>query len=773
MFKGGEQPDDRLRFLESLFDTLPYGVVHQDADGRILAVNAAAERILGQTEEQLLGRRSEDTRWQGIHEDGSPCPGEEHPGMVALRTGKRVDGALLGVLHPPTGEHRWLLIHAEPMFRPGEARPYAVYVTFADVTEARRAKQAEERYHALFRAMAEGVAIHEVLRDASGAAVDYWITDINTQYETILGVRREQVVGKLATDAYGTDAAPYLTEFTTPCSTGQPSRFETWFAPMDKHFLISVAPLDREHFATIFSDISEQKRSRERLEALLRHSPDYVTIIDARGAVMYHSPSAVRVHGWELEDFAGRSGLDFVHPDDRATIQSSLMAVLEDPTRIEHIEFRYATKSGGYVWLETVASNQLQNPDICGIVSNTRDITARKKEEAERAQLEEHLRQAQRMESIGRLAGGIAHDFNNLLTVIQGQASLALIGLDPRDPLTRALEDISRASRSAADLTRQLLTFSRKQVTQPKVVDINEFMTGMARMLRRLLGEDVELNVLPFCLCPTVRTDPTQLEQIVINLAVNARDAMPGGGTLTVETHDLQVGEDVARTHPELKPGDYVLVKVTDTGAGMSSEVKEHLFEPFFTTKAEGKGTGLGLATVYGIVMQNGGSIEVHSELGHGTSFHVALPAVNEGATASLHDLPADHLRKGSETILLVEDQDLVRDMVASLLERLGYRVIVHSNGADALLAAEMFDGIIHLLLTDIVMPGMNGRELARKLRPIRPEIRVLYTSGFADNVMTRADDLEPGSRFIAKPFGPVELARRIRETLETSLTAS
>jgi len=770
MFRGSDPPEDRSRFLETLFDTLPYGIVEQDAEGRIVAANAAAQRILGVPAELLIGLSSEDPRWQGIHEDGTPWPGEDHPAVVAVRTGKPVDGALLGVLHPSSGEYRWLLVHAEPVFRPGEATPYAAYATFVDVTDLRRAKVAEERFQALFRSMAEGVALHEVLRDETGAPVNYRITDINPQYESIVGVQRNRVIGKLATEAYGTSQPPYLAEFTAPCSTGQPGRFETYFAPMDKHFQISVAPLDREHFATIFFDVSLEKRASERQEALLRHSPDYVTIIDARGKVMYHSPSAVRVHGWELEDYGGSSGFDLVHPDDRSRVQARMAALLANPDHIEHIEFRYATKSGGWVWLETVASNQLDNPSIRGVVSNTRDITARKKAEAERAELEEHLRHAQRMESIGRLAGGIAHDFNNLLTVIQGQASLAMIGLDARDPLARPLEDICRASRSAADLTRQLLTFSRRQVTQPRIVDLNEFMIGMARMLRRLLGEDIELTVIPLSLRATVRADPTQLEQIIINLAVNARDAMPQGGALTVETHNTRIGEEVARTHPDLRAGDYVLVKVTDTGAGMLPEVKEHLFEPFFTTKEEGKGTGLGLATVYGIVMQNGGSIEVHSEIGHGTSFHVYLPAVEDAAGALPEHRAEERLPHGNETILLVEDQDLVRDMIRHILDRLGYRVIAHSNGADALAAAEVYDGIIHLLLTDIVMPGMNGKELARRLRLMRTEIRVLYTSGFAESVIAREDELEDGSRFIAKPFGPLDLALRIRETIGTTL---
>jgi signal transduction histidine kinase/CheY-like chemotaxis protein len=392
-------------------------------------------------------------------------------------------------------------------------------------------------------------------------------------------------------------------------------------------------------------------------------------------------------------------------------------------------------------------------------VAYVRDIT-------ERNRLEGQLRHAQRMESVGRLAGGVAHDFNNLLTAISGHVELALLDLRPSDPLHELLTEVHRAAESAADLTRGLLAFSRKQVIDPRVVNLNGIVDGLQRMLKRLLREDVDLQVVLDPALWQTRVDRGQLEQILVNLAVNARDAMPNGGKLTIETANITLDAEYARTHPYVSAGDYVMLAVSDEGTGMSEEAKAHLFEPFFTTKELGKGTGLGLAMVYGAVKQNRGSIEVYSELGHGTTIKVYLPRVD----APEEPLPAvspTRLPHGTETIMLVEDEAYVRAVAVQLLTRQGYTVHAFASGAEALRALPGMPGPLHLLITDLVLPGMNGRVLAQRVTAIRPDIKVLYTSGYSQNVVIHHGVLDPGIEFIPKPYSIELLAQRVREVLD------
>jgi hypothetical protein len=402
-----------------------------------------------------------------------------------------------------------------------------------------------------------------------------------------------------------------------------------------------------------------------------------------------------------------------------------------------------------------------------------RDITERKRAEKERASLQEQLQQAQKLESIGRLAGGVAHDFNNLLTVINGYGDLVLSQLQEEDPLREHVDEIRKAGERAAELTRQLLVFSRKQIVEPKPLDLNAVVTESEKMLRRLLREDIELVAELDPSLGMVMADPGQLHQVLMNLVVNAREAMHRGGRLTIETANTEVDEVCAAGHPEILPGPFVLLTVSDTGAGIGKEIQKRIFDPFFTTKPDGEGTGLGLSTVYGIVRQCGGAISVFSEPGQGTTFKVYLPRI-EATVASAEVAPpsADELR-GSGTVLVVDDQEAVRRLAVQVLKHYGYRTLEATEGGEALLLAERYSGPIDLMLTDVLMPLMTGKELAERLKPLRPHMRVLYMSGYTADHISRRGLLDPGALYIAKPFAPDALAVKVREALGEARPAS
>jgi len=394
-------------------------------------------------------------------------------------------------------------------------------------------------------------------------------------------------------------------------------------------------------------------------------------------------------------------------------------------------------------------------------------IERKRAEEALRSS-EERLRQAQKMEAVGRLAGGVAHDFNNLLTVITSYSALLLEDLGADDPKRDDVDQIRKAAEGAAALTRQLLAFSRQQVLQPKALDLKATVAGTEKLLKRLIGEDIQLTTVLARDLGVVKADPGQIEQIIINLAVNARDAMPTGGRLTIEAANVDMDEAYVRGHAPASPGRYVMLALSDTGIGMDEQTKARIFEPFFTTKEPGKGTGLGLATVYGIVKQSGGFIWVYSEPGHGTSFKVYLPRVDEPAEVAAAATATAEPRGGTETVLVVEDAASVRMVTRQVLERFGYVVLEAPNGETALRLAAKHHGPIHLLLTDVVMPGLSGRQLAGQLAELRPDMKVLYASGYADHAIVHHGILESGIAYLQKPFTPETLGRRVRQVLDS-----
>jgi signal transduction histidine kinase/CheY-like chemotaxis protein len=430
-------------------------------------------------------------------------------------------------------------------------------------------------------------------------------------------------------------------------------------------------------------------------------------------------------------------------------------------------EYRILTKSGVVRWVRTSSRPFFRETRVVGLRGVMTDVTDRKRAEEESEALREQLRQSQKMEAIGRLAGGIAHDFNNLLTIIKGYSQLSLIELKEDSPLKGSIEQIDKATDRAADLVRQLLAFSRRQILEMRVLDLNTTLANLHNMLRRLIGEDIELTMVLAEDLGRVKTDLGWIEQAIMNLVVNAKDAMPKGGKLTIETANVELDEAYARAHVAVTSGRYVMIAVSDTGAGMTPEVRERLFEPFFSTKEKDKGTGLGLSTVYGIVKQSGGNIWVYSEPGKGSTFKIYLPRVDEPLEQPREKLLGDELLRGSETILLVEDEEEVRKLAVRVLERQGYKVLSARDGDEALLVCERHKDPIHLMLTDVVMPGMSGHEVAKRSEPSHPEMKVLYMSGYTDNAIVMHGVLVQGVNYIQKPFTVNGLTKKVREVLE------
>ena len=419
-------------------------------------------------------------------------------------------------------------------------------------------------------------------------------------------------------------------------------------------------------------------------------------------------------------------------------------------------------------WFHFTAAPLRDSKDnIIGALETVQDITARKVAEEEKAKLEEQFRQSQKMEGIGRLAGGIAHDFNNMLSVIMGHAEIALEQTDRSESLHTHLTEILQAAERSADLTRQLLAFSRKQILTPEVMDLNKVISGIEKMLKRLIGEDIDFIFLPSSDLGRINADRGQMEQVIMNLAINARDAMPKGGKLTLETLNVELDEEYAAEHVDVEPGSCIMIAMTDSGCGMDEETSSMIFEPFYTTKESGKGTGLGLSTVYGIVKQSGGHVSVYSEPGKGTTLNIYIPRV-ESTCSEESIIEKQHTAlKGSETILLIEDDDAVRRIVINMLEDSGYTILETSDGKDALRIFREDEGSISLVLSDVVMPGMNGRELVDQIEVLAPGIAVLFMSGYTDNAIQHHGVLEPGTAFIEKPFTKISLMQKIRDLLD------
>ena len=522
-------------------------------------------------------------------------------------------------------------------------------------------------------------------------------------------------------------------------------------------------------------DISERKRaemvlreSEARQRAVLEAAMDAFVSMDHDGRVTEFNPAAERLFGRARADVLGRELAEVIVPpayrDAHRRGLARHLATGESTILGGRIEVTALRADGAEVPVElTVTALRVGGPPAFS--AYIRDLTEQKRAAAAQASLEMQLQQAQKMEAIGRLAGGVAHDFNNLLTVISGRAHMLLGRLKAGEPMHRDVDLILKTSQRAVALTSQLLAFSRKQVVQPRVLELGPLVAELAPMLQRMIGEDVELSVEPVEGAGRVKVDPSQMQQVLMNLAVNARDAMPGGGHIGVAIREVQVSEAAAASRANLPPGPYVTLAVSDAGTGMSAETAAHIFEPFFTTKEQGKGTGLGLSTVYGIVEQSRGHIEVESELGRGTTFTIYLLRVEEPLIGAPVDT-GHRLRTTARTVLVVDDEPEVLELAAEILRRVGYTVLEATDGANALEVAGRHEGEIHLLVTDMVMPGMSGRDLAARLRALRTSLRVLYISGYVQDVSARAALASETSAFVAKPFTPEMLTDRVRELL-------
>jgi len=618
-----------------------------------------------------------------------------------------------------------------------------------------------------------------------GVGDDRCIALVNTTAQRIFGYTREELLGQplglLIPERLRTQVAAFMA---TPNPRPIQSEGDMFWRRKDGsefpvEITLKTVPTRRGVLAVSFvTDVTERKRAGELLRyqygitnAITENAAEALFLLDGAGRVTFANPAAERMFAWAKEELQGQVLHDMIHhqrPDGTPFPlgECPVQQVLATGKAVHGYEDMYFRKDG--VWMHTASSIApiLRDGKVVGAVNVVSDITGRKRAEEERARLEAQLQRAQKLESIGRLAGGVAHDFNNLLTVINGYSDLILGTLQPQDPQRESLAEIRKAGGRAVELTRQLLAFSRKQMIAPRPVNLNSLIADSRDMFRRLVGEDIELVTDLDAELGQVMADAGQLNQVLMNLVVNARDAMPAGGRLTLRSSRMHLDEGAAASFPGAVPGLCAVMEVSDTGEGMSEEIQQNLFEPFFTTKATGKGTGLGLSTVYGIVQQAGGWIRVDSQPGKGATFRIGLPLTEQPAPQALPETPAPARMEGSETILVVEDQDEVRRLVLAVLTSFHYRTLEAGSGGEALRIAEGYPGPIHLLLTDVVMPRMTGKQLADRLRAVRPGMKVIYMSGYTADVISRQGVMDSGIEFIKKPFSPEALALKVRSVL-------
>jgi len=784
-------------FLRKVLDANPNLVFVKDWEGRFTLANRAVAEIYGTTPEGLVGRTDAD-----FNPNKGQVEGFLRADREVMSSGREKLIPTEPVSNTRTGEVRWFQTRKTPLFS-GDGMATHVLGVSTDVSEHKRAAQLQ-------------AALYRIAETASSPA------DLQTMFAAIhaivgglMDVRNFYIA--LYDSASGLLSFPYFVdeEDVTPAPkklgkglteyvlrTGQPllaspetfdelvrrGEAETVGAPSldwlgvplkagEQTFGVLVvqsykenvrfSESDKEILTFVSQQVANTIEHKRSEEALRRSEASYRSLIEGAAYGIYRSdmagkllevnPALVEMLGYDSEtELLSRNLTTDVYADSEE--RARLIAQHEKQDRFRGVEINWKRKDGSILAVRLTGRPVLDEKGRLeyfeGIVENV----------AERRALEEQLRQSQKMEAVGQLAGGIAHDFNNLLEVIMGYSDLLTEGLPVGDPLRRQAEEIYKAGKRAAGLTRQLLAFSRKQVLQPRVLDLNVIVTDLQKLLRRTIGEHIDFTAQLSPSLARVKADPNQIEQILMNLAVNARDAMPHGGSLRVETANVRVDDKLAQQHTGLRPGEYVLLSVTDTGSGMDLKVQARVFEPFFTTKEKGKGTGLGLATVYGIVKQSEGYISVESAPGQGTTFRIYLPRVEAPAAAAPAPSEKPASTTGSETILLVEDEESVRRLARAFLENRGYQVLEARDGAHAVEICQNRGQRIHLMVTDVVMPKMSGRELAQRVASLRPEMRVLFVSGYTGDSLTLPG---PHVAFLEKPFGPSDLIKKVREMLD------
>ncbi len=642
-----------------------------------------------------------------------------------------------------------------------------------------------ERFHQLFENMSSGVVVYEASNDGQ----DFIIAGFNAAGERIGNVKREHIIGKSVLDVFPETKNGLFEVLQRVWRTGEPERFPLTY--YENGNLLRwrnnyVYKLPTGEIVAVYDDVTEQKQaetalreSEERFRLVSELTSDYSFAYRVNADYSLENEwvtgALERISGYTAAELREKGGWDvLIHPEDRAVPLRQFKSLLQSKPNV--VEYRIITKNGGIRWMRDYARPQWDEAEqrVVRIFGAVQDITAQKEAEIALQESEARLQQAQKMESIGTLAGGIAHDFNNLLTAINGQAELGLMKLPEEHPARKNLVGILSAGNRAAKLTGQLLAFSRRQMYRPQAVGINRHIQELLDMLRHLIREDITIETKLAPDVPPINADPHQLEQILVNLVVNARDAIYAqadparGKTITIQTEKLTLDEAFAATHPDAAPGEYLSLSVTDTGIGMDEDVREKIFEPFFTTKPKGRGTGLGLATVYGIVKQNGGSIYVYSRKGLGTTFKILWPLPEKVDTPEHTETnETAPVLTGTETILLAEDDEQVRAFAADSLRALGYNLLVAENGAHALQQIAENQQPIDLLVTDVIMPEIDGPKLAETLRQRLPKLPVLFMSGYTDNLLGKRGALSKHVHFLQKPFSTHRLAEKVRTILD------
>jgi PAS domain S-box-containing protein len=715
-----------------------------------------------------------------LAKDARPALGLTHPVDAERFTASIAESALtlspwrceFRILNPRTGE-RWIEGRANPERETDGGTLWHGFLM--DVTERRRTEDAlrvsEERHRTLFDNMREGLAYCQMIFE-NGEPVDFAYLEVNRAFEELTGI--EGAEGKRVTEVIpGIRASnPDLFQiFGRVATTGDAAAFETYVEALGTWFQVSAYCPRKGYFTALFNDVTERRREMEalreseaRYRTMVESAPEAALILDVEAERFIDvNQNAERLFGMSRTELLKTSPIALsprTQPDGRPSLETALELIDRTLSGERPVVDWTCRNAAGEaidceIWLTRIPASRFL------IRGSVIDVRGKKG-------LEAQLRHSQKLEAVGRLAGGVAHDFNNLLGVITGHADLAAGALEPQHPAYPRIEHVRKAADRAAELTRRLLAFSRRQVLQPKVVDLGLLVADLESMLERILGEDVVLTTTRPAGPSQARVDPSQIEQAVVNLAVNARDAMPQGGTLAIDVENVDLDEAAAAVLGAVAPGPYVALSVSDTGVGMDPATRARIFEPFFTTKPTGEGTGLGLAMAYGIVKQSGGAIDVKSDVGKGSSFRIYLPRLEEPAHAPVGPRAAEGGgRQGHETLLLVEDQEALREVLVESLESFGYTVLAADGGESALATAAAHSGTIDLLLTDVVMPSMGGRELAARLLAERPGLRVLYMSGYTSDVLGRHGVLDQGLELIEKPFTTDSLARKLREMLE------
>ncbi len=744
-----ETLSDSERRYRDLFENANDIIYTHDLEGNITSANRAALSTFGYSLEEALKTNIA----QLVDQEYLPLAWENT--KRKLDTGKPTAPYEL-LCHSRYGKEIWLEVNTRLIKEDG--RPVAVEGIGRDVTERKKAEQelreSEEFNFALFHYN----PIETVVVDREGRVIR------SNMAKRQSGDRLPNIGDLMYKDYAGKHDTDMFSELMECIGSGETKSFPE-LRYNDRFLFITIAPFPKGAIITS-KDITEYKHAKEALQkseekyrTIFETTPAATLIIEEDTTISMVNTEFEKLFRYSKEETEGKkSWTELVKEDSlEMTEEYHRLRRIDPDSAPKNYECQVINKQGD---VKDVFLTVAMIPGTKKSVASALDITERK-------QLGEQLLHAQKMEAVGRLAGGVAHDFNNLLTVINGYAELARAKLHKENPLYNYVETIKRAGEKAANLTRQLLAFSRHQIVKPQVIDLNSVTLDMDKMLRRLIGEDIELVIIPSKDLGSVKADPGQIEQALINLIVNSRDAMPDGGKITIETANVDLEEVHSSSHDSIEPRCYVMISVSDTGIGMSDEVKSHLFEPFFTTKEVDKGTGLGLATVYGIVKQSEGYISVDSEEGKGTIFRIYLPCIEETADSSIDRDEKGYLPRGDETVLLVEDEPNVREFVSKILEDQGYTVLEASNGIEALNIAREHDGYIHLLLTDIVMPKIGGQQLAEAVRGSRPKIKVFYVSGYTDESIIRQELVDSKTGFLQKPFTVSSLIRKTREILD------